>query len=689
MTKLLQGLQKLRALGDPRRIAVYYRQSSEAQIGNVSTTLQTVEMIKILEEAGWSEEDIILVDMDGGVSGTKGIEERAGMSYLVYELIDKDRIVVVVVQAVDRLFRDRDQIDTNRFILACRTHKVQVLTPETLFDFNDDRYGDFLVKEFRKLTESGAEFIQHHVRGRLHPAREKKIRDGNWAGQGVPTGYMIDDRKRLPSGSENPDYRQPVIFRPYAGVVVAIYELFYEIDGNLLQQWKQMEEGRLSFPEMEEGMVPKGFRIIDQLKRRSRVTGARVPSYTTLIAMLTNPFYLGHFSYHGEILFWNHHPALVPEELFWYAFNKLSKTTLSGEPNPDYAPHRKMMVRGSSKDRPESPPVYQGMIYSNDIVDSPNIRVGTQWTKTMSCYAYRLAISQEGRSYWAVTARNVDKLLHDMLKEAMMSLALDEDSWQNALQSWTVNDHKECQRLEQQLQQEKQARENILGGIRTFTDDEMRQRAEDNLKAVRSNIHHLEEKLKALQLRDQTTLKDAREVLNKIVSQWGRVPNRRKRELMELLAEKIEMNRIQAREKLITVYWRSGNVTSRVLSHVKGRGQPWSNLDRDNLKYMIEHNVDQVEILRQFPDKTWRNILDQYAYHFNNGNREGVYQGYKKYPQYVNWEQTEEYRQSQRGESGPSSTHSIREVTYPTFSPSIWFDLTEPQVLKRLRTFLS
>jgi hypothetical protein len=30
-------------------IAIYYRQSTEAQIGNISTTLQTVDMVKYLQ----------------------------------------------------------------------------------------------------------------------------------------------------------------------------------------------------------------------------------------------------------------------------------------------------------------------------------------------------------------------------------------------------------------------------------------------------------------------------------------------------------------------------------------------------------------------------------------------------------------------------------------------------------------
>ena len=74
-----------------KQIAIYYRQSTDAQIGNVSTTIQTVDMVNYLKRLGWSDEAIVMIDMDGGVSGTKKIDERPGMSML-YGLINDGKI---------------------------------------------------------------------------------------------------------------------------------------------------------------------------------------------------------------------------------------------------------------------------------------------------------------------------------------------------------------------------------------------------------------------------------------------------------------------------------------------------------------------------------------------------------------------------------------------------------------------
>ena len=80
-----------------RPVAVYYRQSSDAQIGNISTTLQTVDMVEHLVAQGWAREHIIMIDMDAGFSGTKKISERPGMSML-YDLIENNEIGLVAAQ---------------------------------------------------------------------------------------------------------------------------------------------------------------------------------------------------------------------------------------------------------------------------------------------------------------------------------------------------------------------------------------------------------------------------------------------------------------------------------------------------------------------------------------------------------------------------------------------------------------
>ena len=47
-----------------RPAAIYYRQSTDVQIGNINTTLQTVDMFEHLVRQGWSRDSIIMIDID-------------------------------------------------------------------------------------------------------------------------------------------------------------------------------------------------------------------------------------------------------------------------------------------------------------------------------------------------------------------------------------------------------------------------------------------------------------------------------------------------------------------------------------------------------------------------------------------------------------------------------------------------
>src|SRR5258706_11131092 len=95
----------LNELPTDRPIAIYYRQSTYAQVGNISTAIQTVDMAAYLNKRGWSPDKVIMIDMDAGISGTTKIDERPGMKKL-FQLITDSTIGAVACQDEDRLFRD-------------------------------------------------------------------------------------------------------------------------------------------------------------------------------------------------------------------------------------------------------------------------------------------------------------------------------------------------------------------------------------------------------------------------------------------------------------------------------------------------------------------------------------------------------------------------------------------------------
>jgi DNA invertase Pin-like site-specific DNA recombinase len=136
------------ALPLDRPVAVYYRQSTRPQVGNISTDIQTIDMKVEMVRRGWNEADVLLIDADAAVSGSLKIDEREGMRQ-IFEMITEGKIGAVACQDEDRLFRDVTQIQVNIFIEACREHQVQVITPSITYVFHHPAMGDFYRKQFR------------------------------------------------------------------------------------------------------------------------------------------------------------------------------------------------------------------------------------------------------------------------------------------------------------------------------------------------------------------------------------------------------------------------------------------------------------------------------------------------------------------------------------------------------------
>jgi DNA invertase Pin-like site-specific DNA recombinase len=185
------------------------------QVGNISTDMQQIDLPRYVASLGWSTDEIILIDEDEGVSGAKRIDERKGMSRL-FDMIITGRIGAVAVQAEDRLFRDETQIQVNVFIDACVRQNVRVITPYFKYNFADKHEGPYHRLLFRMRAKQAADFLNSYVRGRLVAAKERRMLLGMWMGGNINLGFMVDNRKYLPSGIPNPNWRKFEPFEPCA-----------------------------------------------------------------------------------------------------------------------------------------------------------------------------------------------------------------------------------------------------------------------------------------------------------------------------------------------------------------------------------------------------------------------------------------------------------------------------------------
>ena len=391
-------------------IAVYYRQSDPSQIGNTSTLMQIEDLPAYLMHLGWPRERILLINEDQGVSGTKPIRERAGMSRL-FDLILNHEIRAVACQDEDRLFRDLTQIQVNLFIQACYEADVRVVTPQMVYNFRNDVSRLFHARQFRFKSEQATELIYALTQGRVRAARQRLVDQGIWVGGNNPVGFVLDERKTLPDGSPNSHWRKFVPFAPFATVVKTYFELFWEHKRNIQATAAHIRQHGPYFPDFEDPeilrQVPPGHRLLKHSRWRKR-EGHYYPTTGTLPHLLSNPAYIGHFVHDRQVVKWHNHPAIVPDELFFAAFSTLSPTTLTGEPNPDYGSAQIQRTWPTSDPPGVARPLCEGLIVSYGQADWH--RVGAPWDRRRQAYHYVFG-SRAHKKGWRRKALYVDEAI--------------------------------------------------------------------------------------------------------------------------------------------------------------------------------------------------------------------------------------------------------------------------------------
>src|SRR5437764_2142286 len=81
----------------------------------------------------------------------------------------------------------------SQFVALCKKHNVVIITPYKEFDFNATRRNDR--RDFLKEADEGADYLESHQRMMLK-AKERKGMRGDYAGHAVPTGLMLDEKRK-------------------------------------------------------------------------------------------------------------------------------------------------------------------------------------------------------------------------------------------------------------------------------------------------------------------------------------------------------------------------------------------------------------------------------------------------------------------------------------------------------------
>jgi len=626
-----------------RPIAVYYRQSSDGQVGNVSTTLQTVDMVEHLIRQGWNRDSVLMIDSDKGVSGTKKIRDRKGLS-TVFDLIESGTIGVVASQDVDRFFRDMAQIETNIFIDACKRNNVQVLTPTFVYDFAHPTHGRYHMQIFREQVQRAADYLEYFVKGRLGGARSHLNQQGQWTGTPIILGYMIDNRKKV-DDLPNPNFRKYVRYEPYSDVVLDYFRLYKQFNGNLQRTWQHIEQHGPFIPEFKAHPVPSGFFFHTKIRKRSRYTDKLIISIFGLKQILTNAVYIGHWAHNGVIVQRHNHEAIIPLDLFMYTFNRLSMFTLEGDPNAEYAQQRPW-VRHDKAERAVPPPTYAGMVFSADAPGIPLRRLSTNWQAKNECYAYAL-YGKDVKRIWYMMANFIDGEIDALLLERLRATTIDESAWREAVNSSQKHNQGDLRRVTSAVRHTEEAQRGIVENLKLITHPDIVRQLQENYVQNERELTRLHAELSHIQADkgQRKLVLDARPVLELVVARWGEVAREDRRELFEAFAERVIVNRPDLVNRTVTVVWRDGTQTTRFTQREARYRTAWSDAEYARLRELVEGGADQIALLQAFPHASWRTLRELFVYHFGVEAWQAAFKRKKsKYGARVRWEQTDEYR---------------------------------------------
>jgi len=560
--------------------------------------MQTTDMKAFLMGLGWTEDLIIMIDIDAGISGTKKISERPGMTRL-YQLISEEQIAAVACQDEDRLFRDMSQIQVNIFIEACRIANVLVITPTMVYDFSNPSTGSYFARQFRFKSDMSAEYITSFIKVRLHGARERLRSAGKWDGSGIAPGYMVDMREMLPDGSRNENYRNFVPFEPFAEVVRRYFEVFIEHAGCISSTTRHIHEFGPYYPSTYQ--VPEGFKFA--VYHQTQYKNGYAPTKTGLKYLLTNPKYLGYWTT-AEGLVPNHHDPIVSEALFMQAFNYLSEVTLDGSPNLDYKPFHQHKRPSLDEKRSVERPLCTGMIFTK------GAKAGTRWRVETQSYFYVVwSDSPLLDEMWRKKADYLDDAVVALLHEKLRS-TFNPEIWEQIIRDNGKVYEAEKRRKQKELEHLLSVMRTLIANLESLKNKKMIEEAEQRYEQHQQEAERLAKELADMQeeldqIQAICSLKDAFEPA---LENWSQMTREEKQRVLHVFIKHIEATPIEKAGLILDIVWGDNTTDQVVLPRQATNHTQWLVNEVNLLLKLVEANASQLEIAATFPQRTWEMI---------------------------------------------------------------------------------
>jgi hypothetical protein len=304
--------------------AIYVRQSSLVQVQRNlhSFEMQTSDFVEHFRNRGATGNIEIITD-DEGMSGTLDIHKRSGLTRIVrliegIELLQGERIGWVAAVNVSRLTRDEWLIVPGELMRACYENNVWISTLRMDFNFQDE----YCRRVFMLEAEEAArhlKWMKEVLGGGLQAASNR----GAYDGRNMHPGYIIDYREYLDGFTSNPGYKKFRVYEPHAEKTKWLFERYFELDGNFPVLCREVEAKHPFYPPFDKAQVHS--KNLSEFTGRTTMTEqGYTPTAHGLLGILTNSVYIGWWIPRNGGLIENHHEAIVSEELFTFAYKRLS-----------------------------------------------------------------------------------------------------------------------------------------------------------------------------------------------------------------------------------------------------------------------------------------------------------------------------------------------------------------------------
>jgi len=197
-----------------------------------------------------------------------------------------------------------------------------------IYDMRDP----FDMERLREKFKEAAEFIPKHVKGWLHPARERAAWVyGEWAGLGgLPPGFIVDYDK------DSPTYKKVIPYWPHIEKTKEKFQLFMELGGDIGLFYNRLRKSPIIYPEFE-SWVDK--RIISRFNLSQYSGGGYyIRGRHSLVSLLTHPLHYGYRPINNVIRRDDQgnkireFEPVIDLELLDFAYYRLAITDFDGNP---------------------------------------------------------------------------------------------------------------------------------------------------------------------------------------------------------------------------------------------------------------------------------------------------------------------------------------------------------------------